>query len=59
MPDRAGKGAFRLVKVGVRYCLSHNGIANEGDHVCDFFDPQRDDLPAACNFRELYRKERR
>jgi hypothetical protein len=55
LPASADRGArgFRLVTVGVRYCLTHNGIANEDDYVCDFADG------GACNFRELYRKERR
>jgi hypothetical protein len=45
---------FRLVKVGVRYCLTHNGLANEDDILCDFNRSTRE----RCDFRELYRKER-
>lgn len=47
--------AMRLVKVGVRYCLEHDGLANEDDDKCDFSCG----WPGACRFRELYRKERR
>lgn len=44
---------MKLLKVGVRYCVRHHGIANEDDSACDFADND-----AACQFRELYRKAR-
>lgn len=54
---------FRLVKVGVRYCVLHDGVANEDDAACDFAenDVFLDHMEEArvCRFRELYRKERR
>jgi hypothetical protein len=25
--------------VGVFYCIAHEGVANEDDRTCDFFDP--------------------
>lgn len=49
------RSAMRLVKVGVRYCLAHDGVANEDDDKCDFSRG----WPGRCVFRELYRKERR
>lgn len=48
---------MKTVKVGVRYCLKHDGIANEDDSVCDFH--RIDGGEGGCDFRELYRKERR
>lgn len=53
---------WRLVKVGVRYCLTHDGVANEDDYACDFARSDADwlgDDPKGCRFRELYRKVRR
>lgn len=48
---------WQLVKVGVRYCVKHNGIANEDDHLCDFNRPIGE--IGACDFRQLYRREKR
>lgn len=42
----------RLIKVGVRYCVRHEGIANDDDTVCDFHG--HDDT--VCVFRCLYRR---
>lgn len=39
-----------LIKVGVRYCVSHGGIANDGDEVCDFHDLS----DAECDYRQLF-----
>jgi hypothetical protein len=48
------------VSVGVRYCLEHEGIANEDDEVCDFSSVRMmrsSDEDRACRFRQLYRME--
>ena len=50
---------LKRVQVGVRYCVNHEGIANEDMEVCDFADGvAHDGLPVACAFRNLYRFER-
>jgi hypothetical protein len=41
------------VAVGVRYCVEHQGVANEDDQVCDFSRGE----DRACRFRQLYRME--
>lgn len=51
--------AYRLVKVGVRYCIEHDGIANEDDYDCDFRQEGHATMGRVCDFRELYRKEKR
>jgi hypothetical protein len=48
---------WKLIKVGVRYCIKHDGVANEDDNQCDF--GRIDDAETICVFRELYRKQRR
>lgn len=52
---RTRRASYRFVTVGVRYCVMHHGIANEDDHACDFARGE----DGACDFRQLYRKERR
>ena len=52
---------MKTIKVGVRYCVLHDGIANEDDYSCDFSHDDhdgRDGEPRVCDFRELYRKVR-
>jgi len=49
--------AYSLVDVGVRYCVTHDGIANEDDDVCDF--SRHEVIDRRCVFRALYRKVRR
>lgn len=41
---------MRFTKVGVRYCVLHDGVANEDDASCDF---ARHDDTRACRFRQL------
>ena len=46
---------MRFNKVGVRYCIEHDGIANEDDDECDFGRPDPRGLyeVKACKFRQL------
>jgi hypothetical protein len=43
--------------VGVDYCLTHHGIRNEDEHVCDFADDGLDPVDGEdepeCDLREL------
>lgn len=53
---------MRFNKVGVRYCTTHHGIANEDDRLCDFYDPNgsvHEPPMRACKFRQLGFQTRR
>jgi hypothetical protein len=41
------------VQVGVRYCVNHDGVANEDDEYCDFYR----DEPDPCDLRQLWYEE--
>lgn len=43
------------VEVGVRYCVTHHGIANEDDDVCDFYGAAGTE--GDCEFRALFYEE--